>query len=707
MKKILIHVASLMVLLVFAPSCEDERDHPEVQQSELPENAIGFSGAKWNDEPASRSFGELTSANITQMWVYAHATATDDFEVVAEQSTPDVMDKQFVSRNSEGEPWTYQPVQYWPPAGQKISFFAITHDHITLEEEDKGDSWIVIQRKDGPYEGYPYFKIKQDKDPSKQMDIGVASALNRTREGGTVQLTFNHIMHKVNFSARYVPEENFFTPALYVDGVSGFGDGGFIKVEQITLDDAPGMGDLNFDATGFCWENPTIIDSYILKAENNDLVADNLLPNGLPGADHTISTPTGTLLLVPAKGDVGVEGSVGVRPRVSLSATFCDGCSDAGEKTYTYSDVELPGSDWEAGESTTYNFTIRIPESDLRCWGFKYTGQARTFVAPVDGDYKLEAWGASGSRILEGYPGGNGGYAAGTIYLKQGQVLYIYVGEGRPKTTVDDVDIAAFNGGGRANVWSTYATGGVSGGATDFRLVNGAWNNDASLNSRILVAGGGSGGTCDDDKDEGIEGAAAGGLTGYKGNEYDNGVAGYPGEQTNGGQSVTGSGSTSHTSSPGSFGVGSNAAGTNTSGGGGGYYGGSGGAKGSQKTGRASGGGGSSFISGMKGCNAIDPTNYSNPRTHTGESSLVYSESAFGSSLTWKNDDRIEFSKPVMVDGKGYKWAFDGKEDDPVGIPDPTNLGGSLIMGNPGQGYARITLLDTGDVNVGGQFPIF
>jgi hypothetical protein len=109
---------------------------------------------------------------------------------------------------------------------------------------------------------------------------------------------------------------------------------------------------------------------------------------------------------------------------------------------------------------------------------FSYTGSTQTFTAPVSGVYTLEAWGAQGGNDPV-YPntalGGRGGYAKGDVYLAAGSTIYVYVGE---------------QGSGCMNsTWKS--TGG--GGATDFRLSGGLWNDNAGLYSRIVVAGGGGG----------------------------------------------------------------------------------------------------------------------------------------------------------------------------------------------------------------------
>jgi hypothetical protein len=133
-------------------------------------------------------------------------------------------------------------------------------------------------------------------------------------------------------------------------------------------------------------------------------------------------------------------------------------------------------------------------------WNFAYTGNYRTFVAPQDGTYKLEAWGAGGgyaTRDIQ-YRRPNGAYCSGTISLKGGQTIYVYVGEyggsGRVKGGAYTTLPAKWNGGGAGGIVTGADNHLVSGGgATDFRLAGGEWNNAMSLNSRILVAGGSAG----------------------------------------------------------------------------------------------------------------------------------------------------------------------------------------------------------------------
>lgn len=157
-----------------------------------------------------------------------------------------------------------------------------------------------------------------------------------------------------------------------------------------------------------------------------------------------------------------------------------------------------------------------------------------------------------------------------------------------------------------------------AGGATDFRLIGGDWNNLEGLKSRILVAGGGGGAqsSCGGNNTSAGHG---GGLEGV----YSKNLAGayvghiaYGGNQSAGGSYVYGSNS-SYVGSQGSFGCGASAP-TCAAGGGGGYYGG-----GSVYT--AGGGGGSSFVAGWEGCD----NTYSDYHKNINGDQLVFKDVKF------------------------------------------------------------------------------
>ncbi|HDF2938391.1 TPA: hypothetical protein PC515_000045 [Clostridioides difficile] len=106
-------------------------------------------------------------------------------------------------------------------------------------------------------------------------------------------------------------------------------------------------------------------------------------------------------------------------------------------------------------------------------WNFDFKAEAQPITLKA-GKYKLECWGAHG-KVWGGDSQSSGGYSYGELTLKKETTLYVYTGATGSSNKYEKF---TFNGGG---------------GATDIRLVNGDWNNEQGLLSRIIVAGGGGG----------------------------------------------------------------------------------------------------------------------------------------------------------------------------------------------------------------------
>ncbi len=280
--------------------------------------------------------------------------------------------------------------------------------------------------------------------------------------------------------------------------------------------------------------------------------------------------------------------------KIIVAVHFPEGCGD--KYTCTYTDeageehewdvelVEVAFADEGVITATVSDGINEVTSSYTVIWqremDFEYTGATQTYTAPADGYYKIELWGAKG-----GDNGAKGGYTTGEVYLTKGTNLYFYIGQGNGSTS----NATSFNG-------SPSSSGGKpGGGATDVRLVSGAWNNANSLRSRIMVAGGGGAGRGSSGK-TGPGGTLVGG----------NGGTATGGKQTAGG---THQGSYSN----GSFGSGGNGCG-----GGGGYYGGGG-------SGCIYGaGGGSSYISGYAGSNSVTSASSSTHTNQTNHYSGLY-----------------------------------------------------------------------------------
>ncbi len=223
---------------------------------------------------------------------------------------------------------------------------------------------------------------------------------------------------------------------------------------------------------------------------------------------------------------------------------------------------------------------------------YNYTGSVQSYTAEADGDYTLQVWGAEGGGTgSDTEPPGKGGYAAGNIHLKQGDVIYICVG-GRN----------GYNGGGSPGYDAYGGSGGPGGGATHIASRNAVLRNLSSYRSSIYIVAGGGGGSGGPNAISGHGGGSEGGtgLSPWPGGETTapGGTASSPGMASWGGVCNAGFG---YGGSGISYAPDSDVwASVDNGGGGGGWYGGAGGdAK--QKSYGCGGGGGSGYIGGVSG----------------------------------------------------------------------------------------------------------
>jgi LPXTG-motif cell wall-anchored protein len=240
------------------------------------------------------------------------------------------------------------------------------------------------------------------------------------------------------------------------------------------------------------------------------------------------------------------------------------------------------------------------------------TGAEKTFVVPSGvTTLAVTAIGAAGGLGQTFYrgtiPGGVGGVATGTLAVAPASTLFVEVGGSD-----------GFNGGGSGSQWFQRYTGN-GGGASDVRSISRA--DVGTLDSRLLVAGGGGGaggegdtlGFTADTPNGGVGGAAGqAGASGESEGTYAGAGGGQPGAAIAGGAGAAG---VVRSGTDGGQGIGGNGAqygagagqvngyggdyGGGGGGGGGGWYGGGGGGSGTgyvSSSGGGGGGGGSSYV---------------------------------------------------------------------------------------------------------------
>jgi hypothetical protein len=175
-------------------------------------------------------------------------------------------------------------------------------------------------------------------------------------------------------------------------------------------------------------------------------------------------------------------------------------------------------------------------------WNFDYTGAVQSVELPA-GTYKLQVWGAQGGDVTGDITaaGSKGGYSEGIVTFASPTTVYVFVGgKGADvaTTTTSGTSNGGWNGGGGSiNFYGTtrpcYPRGG--GGGTDIATVSSTMNyanyrtnrSAESLNSRLIVAGGGAGASA-------RRGTSSSNPTVSNGNQVGGGDSGggtYPGTQ--------------------------------------------------------------------------------------------------------------------------------------------------------------------------------
>jgi hypothetical protein len=341
---------------------------------------------------------------------------------------------------------------YWPTSDYRISFFGYyPYNNAAFTVQSAASTT-----------GAPTYSYTVPSAIASQQDIMTGQVVNQL--GGSaspVNMTLSHRCAAIRFSITNDRSETITVNSISIEGVKYTGT---INENTWTLGDAV---------------NSSSCNPFTLTC-NTSVAAD---------ATADITGTTNIFMMLPQTLPSGAKLKVVVD-----------------DEEY---EAELSGS-WSQGCSNTY--TISISEDDTMPIGtvlrYDYTGAEQSVELPA-GQYLLQCWGAQGGTSaansnfgITEKAGGRGGYSEGVLTLTQQTTLYVYVGQ-KPPTSGS---IEGYNGGGYCyghvgpnssdsyvNIYSYFGGGG---GATDIRLVGGNWNESAGLLSRIIVAGGGSGGAC-------------------------------------------------------------------------------------------------------------------------------------------------------------------------------------------------------------------
>ena len=190
---------------------------------------------------------------------------------------------------------------------------------------------------------------------------------------------------------------------------------------------------------------------------------------------------------------------------------------------YNAKDIEFNPSDenWKVTNVKDALEDIRdnyIPKSKFNSknWSFNYSGSEESFQIALTGTYKLEVWGASGGNAGS-YIGGKGGYSSTTITLNEGDKLYVVVG-GAGNNANSGCQYTTvgngYNGGGGVSCQSGIYFGSGGGGATHIAKSSGLLKDFTNKKNDLIIVAGGGGGASSYDKDNGNGVCGIGGYGG-------------------------------------------------------------------------------------------------------------------------------------------------------------------------------------------------
>lgn len=423
---------------------------------------------------------------------------------------------------------------YWPTSDKKMAFYAYY---------PYGDSNYHLSSL-ASSTGIPSYSVSVPSAIASQKDFMTCQVLDHIPGSqNSLGLTFNHRMSALRFFFTNERSESVTVKSVSVEGVyyngtltgTSWTSTGSVNTSstnpfKLTLNQSVAAGASEIDLTHtsnifFMLPQTLPVGAKIVVEIDDDTYEVNLDGSWIAGMTYTYGmTLNAKLTGIVTFASSSVEKTVGdgdftISPSVTGNGAVTYASSNTSVATVNSSTgrVHLVGPYGTAnitatmtetssytGATDTYQLTVypNFPVNQVR--NFSYTASVQSAdLRP--GRYKLQCWGAQGGSSGAGYSGGKGGYSEGILTVNNSMTLYAFVG-GQGSTSGN----GGWNGGGGSSGYSNYTSGntygysymGCGGGATDFALETSSMSyssrrtnrSDASLKSRMIVAGGGSGG---------------------------------------------------------------------------------------------------------------------------------------------------------------------------------------------------------------------
>jgi len=227
--------------------------------------------------------------------------------------------------------YSYFPLRYWPSTGD-VSFFAVSPASVSTITPAAVSSTIAA---------LPAVSYAVNTDPVKQVDLMLASAVNKTSADGTVSFSFTHALTKIGFTAKLAAD---------------YGENGtYIRITGISLKNVAGTGDFTAAEDG-SWSQttPTVFTSTFTL----DYLK-NLVDNGSVSTttDKNMVLANSYLMMVPADYAASADAAL----EVKYTITYADGTTYDFTSNKLLKDLTVvAGKTWTSASAITYKMTITL-----------------------------------------------------------------------------------------------------------------------------------------------------------------------------------------------------------------------------------------------------------------------------------------------------------------------------------------------------------
>jgi len=233
----------------------------------------------------------------------------------------------------DGTSYNYSPLRYWPSSGY-VSFFAVSPASV---------STITPAAVSTATAALPAVSYAVDTDPVDQVDLMLASAVNKTSADGTVAFTFTHALTKIGFTAKLAADYG--------------ANGTYIRINSISLKNVAGTADYT-SAEGGAWSQTTPTD--FTSTFTLDYLK-NLVDNGSVSSTtaKTMVLDNSYLMMAPYTYS-STSSATTAALEVVYTITNADGTTSTVTSSTLLQNLAVAGYTWAAAGAITYNLTITL-----------------------------------------------------------------------------------------------------------------------------------------------------------------------------------------------------------------------------------------------------------------------------------------------------------------------------------------------------------